>query len=103
MSHIRSVPLTVRNPHGEDLQEPCIVVANHQSMLDTAYLMAFSPRIVLLAALTHPRCRVTAYEQDDDLRAVATYAAEGIAPNLTFLPKSDMPEVDVNDNNTIIL
>ena len=49
MHHIANVKFTLRNPGGETFEQPAIIVCNHQSMLDTALLMALSPKIVIVA------------------------------------------------------
>ena len=37
------------NRHNETFEEPCVIICNHQSMIDPAYLMALSPRIIIVA------------------------------------------------------
>ena len=44
-----SVKFVTNNPHGEDFSKPCMIVCNHQSMLDPMCLMALSPRIIIMA------------------------------------------------------
>lgn len=46
---IASVKFALRNPFKEAFDQPSIIVCNHQSMLDTAYLMALSHKIVIVA------------------------------------------------------
>ncbi|MBO5053129.1 MAG: 1-acyl-sn-glycerol-3-phosphate acyltransferase [Muribaculaceae bacterium] len=43
------VKFTMHNPHGQTLEKPCVIVCNHQSMLDPMYLMAWSPKILIVA------------------------------------------------------
>ena len=56
----------------------------------------------LLMALAHPDKQVIAYEADEDMRLVATYSAEGIAPNLTFIGEEDKLEPYKTKNSTVI-
>lgn len=44
-----TVRYVVDNPYGEDFSRPCMIVCNHQSMLDPMCLMAVSPRIIIMA------------------------------------------------------
>ena len=37
------------NPHGEDFSRPAIVVSNHTSYLDIVWMMALSPRLLIVA------------------------------------------------------
>lgn len=37
------------NRHNETFGKPCVIICNHQSMIDPAYLMALSPRIIIVA------------------------------------------------------
>ena len=37
------------NRHNETFEKPCVIICNHQSMIDPAYLMALSPRIIIVA------------------------------------------------------
>ena len=39
----------IRNPHNESFDKPCIIICNHQSMLDPIYLMALSHKIIIVA------------------------------------------------------
>lgn len=39
----------IHNPNGEDFSKPCVIVCNHQSLLDPMYLMALSPKIIIVA------------------------------------------------------
>ncbi|MCC8176357.1 MAG: 1-acyl-sn-glycerol-3-phosphate acyltransferase [Bacteroidales bacterium] len=43
------VKFRMSNPYGETLQKPCVIVSNHQSMLDPMFLMAWSPKILIVA------------------------------------------------------
>ena len=43
------VRTVIDNPEKENFEKPCVIVCNHQSMLDPMYLMALSPRIILVA------------------------------------------------------
>ncbi len=36
------------NPHGETLQKPAIIVANHQSFIDILILLSLSPKIIMV-------------------------------------------------------
>lgn len=49
MNRIATTKFTLINPNDEDFSKPSIIVCNHQSMLDTAYLMAISDKIVIVA------------------------------------------------------
>lgn len=40
---------TVHNSHGEDFVRPAIIICNHQSLIDPMYLMALSPKILIMA------------------------------------------------------
>ena len=37
------------NRHNETFEKPCVIICNHQSMIDPAYLMALSPRVIIVA------------------------------------------------------
>lgn len=37
------------NRHNETFGKPCVIICNHQSMIDPAYLMALSSRIIIVA------------------------------------------------------
>jgi 1-acyl-sn-glycerol-3-phosphate acyltransferase len=39
----------IRNPWHETFDKPCIIICNHQSMLDPVYLMALSHKIIIVA------------------------------------------------------
>lgn len=39
----------IRNPRHEEFDKPCIIICNHQSMLDPVYLMALSHKIIIVA------------------------------------------------------
>jgi len=43
------VKFKIENPTGEDLSRPCVIVCNHQSMLDPMLFMAWSPKILIVA------------------------------------------------------
>lgn len=43
------VKFKMHNPYDETLNEPCIIVCNHQSLLDPMYFMAWSPKILIVA------------------------------------------------------
>ena len=43
------VKVDMRNPGNEDFSKPCILVANHQSFLDVLWIMALSPRLLVMA------------------------------------------------------
>ena len=49
MRNISGVTFRVQNTHNEHFDKPCIIVCNHQSMLDPMVLMAISPKIVIVA------------------------------------------------------
>lgn len=49
MKRIATTKFTLINPNDEDFSKPSIIVCNHQSMLDTAYLMAISDKIVIVS------------------------------------------------------
>lgn len=40
---------SIINQHNETFEKPCVIICNHQSMIDPAYLMALSPRIIIVA------------------------------------------------------
>lgn len=43
------VRFKMHNPYGETLKKPCVIVCNHQSLLDPMFFMAWSPRILIVA------------------------------------------------------
>ncbi|MCC8039264.1 MAG: 1-acyl-sn-glycerol-3-phosphate acyltransferase [Bacteroidales bacterium] len=43
------VKFRMSNPYNETLARPCVIVSNHQSMLDPMFLMAWSPKILIVA------------------------------------------------------
>lgn len=43
------VKFKIENPDGENLDRPCVIVCNHQSMLDPMLFMAWSPKILIVA------------------------------------------------------
>lgn len=43
------VKFRMHNPHKESLDKPCVIVCNHQSLLDPMYFMAWSPKILIVA------------------------------------------------------
>lgn len=43
------VKFRIENPYGEELNRPCVIVCNHQSMLDPMLFMAWSPKILIVA------------------------------------------------------
>lgn len=43
------VKFKIENPAHENLDRPCIIVCNHQSMLDPMLFMAWSPKILIVA------------------------------------------------------
>lgn len=45
---IPGVKLNVINKSGEDFTKPSVIICNHQSMLDPAYLLALSPKILMV-------------------------------------------------------
>lgn len=49
MNHIWGVHFNYINSSNEDFANPAVIVCNHQSMLDTAFLMAVSSKIVIVA------------------------------------------------------
>lgn len=49
MNHIWGVLFNYINSSNEDFVKPALIVCNHQSMLDTAFLMAVSSKIVIVA------------------------------------------------------
>ena len=48
INNIWGVRPVVSNPHGEDFSRGSIIVSNHQSMLDPIYLLALSPRVLVM-------------------------------------------------------
>lgn len=38
-----------RNPHNEDFSRPAVIISNHQSMLDSFYLMFLNPKMIMIA------------------------------------------------------
>lgn len=54
MNHIWGLHFNYYNPDNEDFSQPAIIVCNHQSMIDTAFLMAISSKIVIIA--NHHAC-----------------------------------------------
>jgi len=49
LNHIPGVKFTLDNSYQEDFSQPAVVVCNHQSTLDTAFLMALSDNLVIVA------------------------------------------------------
>ena len=49
MNHVPTTSFIVHNEVGEDFLKPAVVICNHQSMLDTAYIMALSDNLIILA------------------------------------------------------
>ena len=45
---IPGVKFSVGNPHGEDFQEPAIIICNHQSHLDLMTMLIHTPKLVCL-------------------------------------------------------
>lgn len=43
-----NIPKKIINPEGQDFSKPCIIVANHQSVIDILLLIMLNPKIVLL-------------------------------------------------------
>ena len=43
------VKTTIQNPNNEKFDKPCVIVCNHQSMLDPMYFMALSHKIIIVA------------------------------------------------------
>ena len=48
ISHIWGVRCTISNPYGEEFRRGSVMVCNHQSMLDPVYLLALSPKVLVL-------------------------------------------------------
>ncbi len=48
INHIPGVKLSWKNVSGEQFDKPAVIVCNHQSQLDVMFLMALSPKIVIL-------------------------------------------------------
>jgi len=46
--HIGGVKTVVRNEHGEDFSRGSITICNHQSILDPVYLLALSPKVLII-------------------------------------------------------
>ena len=49
MNHIWGLQFNYKNPKQEDFSKPAVIICNHQSMLDTAFLMAISSKIIIVA------------------------------------------------------
>ncbi|MCF0195779.1 MAG: 1-acyl-sn-glycerol-3-phosphate acyltransferase [Bacteroidaceae bacterium] len=43
------VRIRMHNPHDERLDKPCVIVCNHQSLLDPMFFMAWSSQLVIVA------------------------------------------------------
>lgn len=43
------VKFMMHNPYDENLDKPCVIVCNHQSLLDPMFFMAWSPKILIVA------------------------------------------------------
>ncbi len=43
------VRIRMHNQYNEQLDKPCIIVSNHQSLLDPMFFMAWSPKIIIVA------------------------------------------------------
>ncbi|MCR4995282.1 MAG: 1-acyl-sn-glycerol-3-phosphate acyltransferase [Bacteroidales bacterium] len=48
IEHVPGTTFSVRNPYGETLERPAIIVANHQSQLDLMAVLSISPKAVIL-------------------------------------------------------
>ena len=48
INHIPGVKFSWKNTSGESFDKPAVIVCNHQSHLDVMFLMALSPKIVIL-------------------------------------------------------
>jgi len=46
---IPGIKFRMHNPYNETLDKPCVIVCNHQSLLDPMYFMAWSPKILIVA------------------------------------------------------
>lgn len=42
------ISCTIRNEYGETFEKPCIIICNHQSMIDPACILALHPRILMI-------------------------------------------------------
>ncbi len=49
LKHMPGLKFTLHNPYNEDLSQPCIIVCNHQSMLDPMFFMALHHKILIVA------------------------------------------------------
>ena len=45
---IPGVKLNIENKYNEDFSKPCIIICNHQSMLDPAYLLSLNHKILIV-------------------------------------------------------
>lgn len=42
------ISCTIRNEYGETFEKPCVIICNHQSMIDPACILALHPRILMI-------------------------------------------------------
>ncbi len=55
------ISCTIRNEYGETFEKPCIIICNHQSMLDPVCILALHPRILMIGnekSSLHPLMRI---------------------------------------------
>lgn len=50
IKHIGGLKSIIRNDNGENFKRGSIIICNHQSILDTAYLLALNPHIIILVS-----------------------------------------------------
>ena len=49
LKYIPGIHFKLHNPYHEDFSKPCIIVCNHQSMLDPMFFMGLHPKILIVA------------------------------------------------------
>lgn len=100
------ITIKTHNPFNENLEKPCVIVSNHQSMLDPIFFMAWSHKILIVAnehSSLNPIVRImfrwlgfytikqsnfTAWEDsslDRDMDMFRKYISEGYS--ITFFPE----------------
>lgn len=100
------VKVNMHNPYDEQLEKPCIIACNHQSLLDPMFFMAWSPKILIVAnekSSLNPVVRImfrwlgfytvksthfTAWKDstlDRDLEKFRTYVKQGYS--IAFFPE----------------
>lgn len=97
INHLPGVSVSIRNPFGEKFEKGSIIICNHQSMLDSVFMMALTPKILIFSnnkVSKNPIIRFVykfsdfhSIEDgiDDDLSYMAEYLNEGY--NIVIFPE----------------